>query len=189
MSETTASRVVRPLHDWEIEEARVAFADSLDYARIRIHERVPWPDAIHRLGHLLRRMGEPPPDEHNAVTLGNHCHFPVSMPRQFSGPGDPFGMPWLVHELTHAWQYQHLGWPYLMRALWVQVRLGARGYDFGGAEGLRQARQNRRALSSFNMEQQGNIAMLYYIYQRSGRSAEVLDAFAPYIEELQKGKA
>jgi len=182
---TTQPAIVRPLHKWEIEEGGVVFGDSLDYGQVRVHECATWTDAIHRLGHRLRRMPEPDEGEHNAITLGNHCYFPIFMPRDFSGPGDRLGMPWLVHELTHAWQFQHTGWLYLLRALWVQIREGQQGYEFGGADGLRQARLKKRTLRDFNPEQQGNIAMTYYVRLRTQQPDDALSAWLPFIEEFR----
>src|SRR3972149_3208236 len=184
MGATTDQTAVRKLYPWEIEEAKLVFADSLDYEHVRVHERATWTDAIHRLGHFLR--GKPVPDgEHNAITLGNRCFFPVSMPKEFTGPGDRLGMCWLMHELTHAWQYQHTGWLYLAKALWVQGRDGQQGYEFGGAQGLREARAKNWTLRDFNPEQQGNIAMTYWLYRRTQQPADGLSAWEPFIAEFR----
>jgi type VI secretion system secreted protein VgrG len=180
---STNQEIVRPLYDWEIKEAREVFADSLNYDRVRVHECAGWPDAIHVLGHRLQ--GRPiNPDEHNAITLGYHCYFPISMPRELTPVGNPFGMIWLIHELTHAWQYQHIGWSYLAKAFRVQITLGEAGYQYGDEAGLVAARQNNLPFSSFNPEQQGNITRDYYIRQRTGQDAS---AWSPYIDTVQKG--
>jgi hypothetical protein len=36
----------------------------------------------------------------------------------------------LVHEAVHVWQYQHHGARYAAEALWAQLRLGRRAYDW-----------------------------------------------------------
>ncbi|HLF25934.1 MAG TPA: hypothetical protein VJG32_06335 [Anaerolineae bacterium] len=181
MAATTRLARVRPLHDYEIEEARRVFADRLNYARVRVHEYAPWPDAIHRFGRRIRRLPPPPANEHNAITLGFGCYFPISLPEAFTSPDDPFGMSWLIHELTHAWQFQHMGWLYLLRALLAQ--LGPNPYNFGGLDGLRTARDNGATFLSFNPEQQGDITRLYYIRLRKGQDVSVC---RPYIADLQR---
>jgi hypothetical protein len=178
-------RRVRKLYDWEAKEFSIVFGNSLDTDRVRIHEFASFPDWIDRLGRFLKRMPPPGEHEHNAVTLGNHCFFPVGMPEKLLPVNDPMGYKhdWLVHELTHAWQYQHMGWRYLFNALYAQFREKAKAYDFGGESGLLKSRQKQVSFKKFNPEQQGNIVQTYYVRQRAGKD---LSAWQPYIEELQK---
>ncbi len=183
MAETTGQETARLLYDWEIEEAKIVFGSSLAYDRVRVHERAGWPDWIHRLGHRLKGQAVPP-GEHNAITLGYHCHFPIPMPTTFTGVDDPFGMVWLIHELTHAWQYQHTGWTYFFKALWVQVTRGEAGYQYGDEAGLIAAKQNGLTFASFNPEQQGNITRDYYIRKRRGLD---VSAWQPFIEQVMGG--
>ena len=119
MSAASNSSRVRPLYDWEIAQAHIVFGDALRFEKVRVHECAAWPDAIDRLGRRLKHM--PPPDiqDHNAITLGYNSYFPVQFPTTLVPLGQPqdYVMGWLIHELTHAWQYQHTGWTYLLRAL------------------------------------------------------------------------
>ena len=186
MTNTPEQVSVRPLHDWEIAEAREVFDDSLRYDRVRVHECATWTDKIHRLGHRLRGLPPPSADEHNAITLGYSCFFPIPMPKTLATANHRLGMPWLIHELTHAWQYQHTGWVYLLKALWVQITLGAEGYKFGDADGLRAARQKNWTFGKFNPEQQGNITMTYYVHKRANRPASFLSAWEPFIDEIKQ---
>lgn len=174
-------RVVRPLYSFEIEEARTVFGPRLNYDRVRVHEGAAWTDAIDRLGRKLKRL--PPLAGHNALTLGYNCYFPIRLPETLSAPQDPFGMSWLMHELTHAWQYQQIGWRYLFLALSAQFRLGAKAYDFGGAKGLEDRRKEMGNLFTFNLEQQGDIAREYYIRLRSGQEVA---AWVAYIADIQE---
>ena len=193
MSNSDCRRRVRPLYGWEAVEARQVFGNSLRYERIRIHECATWTDAIDRLGRRLKRMPPPGPEQHNSVTLGYHCYFPVSLPDSLVLPGDPldYGMPWLIHELTHAWQYQHMGWVYLVRALAAQFRYGTAAYDFGGEANLVKCRQNHWTIAKFNPEQQGDIARYYYDSLRSTNAIDepnkqnALSAYKPYIGDIQ----
>ncbi len=194
MSDSDCQRRVRPLYDWEVAEARKVFGDSLRYARVRIHECSTWTDAIDRLGRRLKRMPPPGPADHNAVTLGYHSHFPVNLPDKLVPPGDPldFMLPWLIHELTHAWQYQHTGWIYIVRALAAQFRYGPAAYDFGGEANLARRRQEQWTIKKFNPEQQGDIARCYYGCLRSTNAIDEptkqneLSAYWPYINDIQE---
>ena len=178
-------RRVRKLYDWEVKEFSIVFGDSLDTERVRIHEFAPWPDWIDRLGRFLKRMPSPGLHEHNAVTLGNHCFFPVGMPEELLPVNDQmsFKHDWLVHELTHAWQYQHIGWRYLFKALFAQFREKSKAYDFEGEQGLLKSRHKGRIFKNFNPEQQGNITESYYQRKRRGLDTSAWDS---YIDEIKK---
>lgn len=178
----TLQPTVRNLFAWEIVEARRVFGDGLDYDRLRLHEFVAWPNTINRLGHKIRGM--PPPTRDNALTLGNHCFFPIELLRQPVTPDHPefYKMTWLIHELTHCWQYQVMGWNYLLRAVWSHQRQKDSVYDFGGPETLDQMRQQGWQIYDFNLEQQGEITRTYY--ERLVRQQDT-SAWLPYIEDVQ----
>jgi len=180
-------KMVRGLYGWEIEEFRPVFGDSLKYEQVRIHECMPWPDRIDRWGRRIKRMPPPDTNSHNAITLGNNCIFPVSLPRQLVSLGDPefYKLDWLVHELTHAWQYQHMGWSYIMKALKAQFREKELAYDFGGEDGLKKSMQKNMSFNKFNPEQQGNITQAYYVRLRTGKDTSAWD---PFIEEMHKAR-
>lgn len=172
----------RRLFAWEIQEARRVFLDQIDYDAVRVHECTPWPDRINCLGAWIKRL--PPPTQHNAITLGNHCYFPVPLLKEPVPPFDPRLelFSWLIHELTHVWQYQKLGWRYLFLALQAQIREGAAAYHFGGEGGLIQALNQGRKFTDFNLEQQGDIARYYYERIARGQSVH---AWGPFIAQLQ----
>ena len=113
---------VRSLYAWEIAEASKVYRNKLNYSRVRIHENDPRPDALDRASRRLRQMPPLPPGGHNAMTIGNHCFFPVELPVALPEPGFARAstVGWLMHELGHAWQYQRWGW-----ALPVPRHLGA----------------------------------------------------------------
>jgi hypothetical protein len=184
MSETDpCKRSVRPMYAWEIDEARKVFAAALDYERVRIHECNTWTNAMDRLGRKLKRM--PPEDVNNALTLGNHCYFPVKLLGELvpSNHPDHYKLGWLIHELTHAWQFQHIGWRYLWLALSAQFRQKDSAYDFGSEDGLKKRHREAWTLQKFNLEQQGDIARTYYERLSYGQD---VTAWLPYVEELQK---
>jgi hypothetical protein len=175
--------IERRLYSWEIQEARRVFANALAYSPVRICECASWPDTIKRLGSWVKRVpynGMP-----NAVTLGNTCYFPIRMLETPVQPGnaDHYKIGWLIHELTHAWQFQRMGWGYLIQALQAQLGQGAQAYDFGGEAGLLDAFQQGKTLAGFNLEQQGDICRSYY--ERLCNGADV-SAWQPYIAEIQQ---
>lgn len=174
--------LVRSLYAWEFQEAQRVFAAGLNYEAVRIHECASWPNTIHRIGLRLRRL--PYDNLPNAITLGNHCYFPLQLLETLVPPHDRafYKLPWLIHELTHVWQYQHWGWRYLALALQTQLREGANAYDFGGEGGLREKYALGWEFKDFNLEQQGDIARSYY--ERIVRGLAV-EAWQPFIAELQ----
>lgn len=172
---------IRPLYAWEIQEAQRVFGRRISYHRVRIHECVSWPDTIKQIG--LKINGSPPTKEHNAITLGNHIFFPIRLPSNLLPPTHPdqilFG--WLIHELTHVWQYQCMGWRYLPIALNLQMKYGAKSYDYGDEGGLLARLKQGWRFKNFNLEQQGDITRAFY--QRMIHHEDV-HAWEVYIQEF-----
>nr|MBP8025648.1 type IV secretion protein Rhs [Neisseria sp.] len=80
----------RPLHAGEIKLARLVFAESIDYARVRIHRGIAFL-----------------PDLPFALAPNGHIYFPRRhCPDDFSRAPAHYRV-WLIHELTHVWQHQH----------------------------------------------------------------------------------
>lgn len=171
---------MRLLTALETGEASVVFGDALEYGGVRLQEDARWPDWLAQT--MARLRGESPPS-HNAVTLGNRIHFPVPLRTTDAGaPGFLEDMGWLVHELTHAWQYQHHGPIYLLQAVWAQVRLGSDAYGYGWQAGLQAAVAAGKTLADFNPEQQGEIARHYYYRLRQGLDTT---AWQPFVAGFQ----
>ena len=63
----------------------------------------------------------------------------------------------LIHELVHVWQYTQQGAAYIPRALRAQG--SAMGYNYGGLSALRSAQH----ITDFNLEQQGDLVMDYFL--------------------------
>ena len=146
--------MARPLTAEERAEAAIVFGPGLSYSAIVLRE--------HRIlgaGNLAR-------------TLPRSVNFPpgATTSRNY--------LPWLIHELTHCWQYQHgvgLATTATTALLcWARIR----SYDYGGESGLAAA----RGLRSFNTEQQADIARDYYQAVKAGRS---VDAYLPFVTELR----
>ena len=165
----------RLLSATERAEAEVVFGAGLDYTRVFVVENTPLPNWIADIG----RSPKP-----NAITLGSVSYFPEML--QITGADiqnkNLRAITWLMHELTHQWQFQRLGWGYLTRALWVQVAKGQKSYPYRLEDG--------RRLMDFNMEQQGDIARDYYqalVAANRDENAPALAPFQPFIVELKSG--
>lgn len=187
MSEADNCRkITRPLHTWEAEAARLVFADRMDYAPVRVHECFDLPNRINRIGTKLKKMPAPSAHTHNAITLGNHCLFPINLPDHpvQAGEADHYQLCWLIHELTHVYQYQTMGWGYLVKAVYTQLKEKAQAYGFGGEQGLLQRRQEGWTFQRFNLEQQGDIARGYF--ERIARGQQDLGVWKEYMEDIWK---
>jgi hypothetical protein len=167
-------------------EAEVVFGAGLDYTRVFVVENTPLPNWIADIG----RSAKP-----NAITLGNVSYFPETLQTsaEIITGGNLRGITWLIHELTHQWQYQHMGWRYLAAAVSVQLREGAQAYNYqrehpSREDALRAARAAGRRLAGFNMEQQGDIARDYFqafVAANRDENAPTLAPFQPFIAELK----
>lgn len=152
----------RGLESRETEIARQVFGDALDVSALRLAE-----------GGLLGSFGV-------ARTLPRVVTFPrgvLTKPQQQARYER-----WLVHELTHAYQYQHgrSVLSLLPTAIAGFFRKGL--YDYGGAEGLR-----GKTFADFNSEQQANIVADYY-YLSTYEPHRDLSAYLPYIEHVRSGR-
>lgn len=169
----------RKLTPQEIAEAQLIFADQLDYQRINIHENIKWPNWIGVAGSFLQ--GRPAPSA-NAVCLGWHVYFPRVLhtrPHEINLQD----MAWLLHELTHTWQYQQRGPVTILSALHIHLFSRSNPYDYGGEQGLRAAIHTRRTWADFNIEQQADIVRDYYLRVRQARD---IHAWEPFIKEISR---
>jgi hypothetical protein len=179
----------RQLSDVEIAEARLVFGSALDYTRAYVFENARWTNWIDQAGAVVQRRKRGL-NEHNAVTLGNTSYFPIAINTEAEtiANGNLRDIGWLIHELTHQWQFQRFGWRYLAGAVSVQVVEGRHSYNYqrehdSRESALNAARKFGRKLRTFNMEQQGDIARDYYLAFKAGRD---WSAWEPFIRELQE---
>ncbi|MET9628126.1 hypothetical protein ABZX92_11755 [Lentzea sp. NPDC006480] len=151
----------RNLESREADIARSVFGDALDLTRLRLAE-----------GGLLGSFGV-------ARTLPRLVTFPKGV---LTSPQHQARYEhWLVHELTHAYQYQH-GRSVLSMLPTAVAGFFVKGlYDYGGAEGLR-----GKSFADFNTEQQANIVADYY-YLSTYEPSRDLSAYEPYIAHVRSG--
>ncbi len=175
---------VRPLSAAELAEVQVVFSTGLDVASVRVNEGSALPDWIGRIGAKLR--GTPPP-EHNAITLGNTSYFPITLTT--NNPNDPLwlrDMGWLMHELTHQWQYQHVGLIYLYEAMFKSPTYQYAPSGQAQDEALKGFSKEGRVFRDFNREQQGDIVRDYYFFLKQQRDVTAWDT---YLKDLREPPA
>jgi hypothetical protein len=136
------------------------------------------------LSRLGAWLGRRPAPAHNAVTLGHRIYFSRQLR---SGPDEPpsprrADLAWLIHELAHIWQYEHLGRGVLWRTIRLHLRQGVDPYEYGGAEGLSTG-TGSKALTDFTLEQQAEIARDYYARLDAGEDTRPWD---PVVDPLRR---
>jgi hypothetical protein len=148
----------RPLTADEASQAHLVFGGGLDYGAVRITE-----DPLLGAGNIAR-------------TLPGSINFP---PGSSLAPGY---LPWLIHELTHIWQYQHgVSLAHTATTAFL-CWAGVQTYDYGGEPGLLATTAAGKGLSSFNTEQQGDIARDYYMRTVRGQNTT---AWTPFVAEIR----
>jgi Domain of unknown function (DUF4157) len=165
-SQVVESQTERLLTDYEKVEARRVFGNNLNYDSITVVE-----DPLMTIGFSSWKVVS-----NTARTLPSSIYFPPG-----SSKTSNF-MAWLIHELTHSWQYQH--GTSIAKTLWHS--LNTSNYAYGGEAGLRQAYTSGKSFSSFNTEAQGDICRDYYIRLKA-TPPEDISAWQPFITELQTG--
>jgi Domain of unknown function (DUF4157) len=147
----------RSMTEWEIRQARRVFGDAIDYTKVEIRD-----------GSIEGKIGSV---GGYARTIGNTIHFP---------DGGSRDMAFMVHELTHVWQYQKKGWTYAPKCIWAQITEGY-SYSSNGKspeDSLKDARSAGTTLTDFNMEQQGDILSHYYARLQKGSDVSAYQPFA-----------
>jgi phage-related protein len=143
----------RAMTDVEIQEARLIYGNTFDYARIYFSQESLLNDILFGIQDWLNEN----PNSRAFVT-NTLVNFDVN-----DGPLD---FPTMIHELCHVWQFEDEGPFYMAEAVHAQV-WGA-GYQYGGEAGLQNAINNNLGLSieevfeTFNPEQQASIIQDYY---------------------------
>jgi hypothetical protein len=141
----------RPLTGAERHVAKMVFGDTLDLDPVTVSE-----------SRVIAAFGY-------ARTLPNHIYFPNDSFANLS-------LSWLIHELTHVWQYQHGA------SIPNMVVCAIRGhYEYGGEAGLRKAWAAGDNFADFGTEQQGDILAHYYERLVSGDDTSAFDAFVAQV--------
>ena len=154
----------------ELEAAGLVLGpDAVRYSSVRVAE-----------GRLLRLIFKL--NKNRALTIFRTINLPAKGNRS-KGNLDLF-----VHEMVHVYQFEKVGSLYIWQALAAQR--SKEGYRYGGWEKLAEDRQNGRRFSSYNREQQGQIAQDYYddvLTPNLPPDSPARLAFQPFIDDLQAG--
>lgn len=89
----------RPLNTEETKIAKAIFGSSIDLESVKIKE------------------GSPLTWVYPGVTIGHTIAFP----KNSYSSSDLKDQALLIHELTHVWQYENIGWTYAPRALFEEL--------------------------------------------------------------------
>ncbi|HUA46689.1 MAG TPA: hypothetical protein VMA77_15765 [Solirubrobacteraceae bacterium] len=150
----------RSLTEYEITQAKRVFKGAISYDKVRVNQ-----------GSISARIWSV---RDTARTIGHTINFPT---------GSKIDMPWLVHELTHVWQYETVGWTYAPSAVWAQL---TEGYSYSNGktpeQALKDARAAGKVLTSFNKEQQGDILADYMRRLQKGEDAS---AWQPFVDDVK----
>lgn len=143
----------------EEQEARKVFGDSINYRQVRIDENS-----------LIAWLGA---KKHKCSGMGITSFRTINFNKKIkAAPGNPH-MKWLIHELAHISQMEHVGSRYMIEASYARATEGY-GYVLGAKPYFR----------DYNREQQASIAADYYVIHVSGHSTTAYD---PYIAEMRAG--
>ena len=168
-------------HD-EYAAAQPIFENGLDLTRVRVNEGSQIPNTVGRIGAALR--GRPTPQE-NSITVGDASYFPREL------TDDLIDIAWLMHELTHQWQYQHFGMIYLAQAIAAPTYVYTEPGETPAAALVR-CYSEGKTFASFNREQQGDIVRDYYLALKQTQdpvtAQQVLAAWGPYLQEIRQPK-
>lgn len=92
-------------------------------------------------------------------------------------------LPLLVHELTHVFQYHHVGSRYLGEAIYFLVTTKRNCYQYGGPTNLQTCHHQGKRFGHFNREQQAQIIQDYFTQSRQNQD---VSAYQPYLTQLRQ---
>lgn len=158
----------RLLTPGEIGMARLIFAASVQYGRVKVHK-----------GRFLPGTGA------NAMTPYGEMYFPNTEYREDFSQGREASKILFMHEMVHVWQHQ-LGRCVLCQGAVLLAKGGygatSRAYDYDPTldEG--------KKLSEFNMEQQGDLIAHYFdarfLTDNKSRAHEQRVKYLPFYERV-----
>jgi hypothetical protein len=152
----------RPLRDWELKLAQSVFGNQINYKRVRIDEYA-------FIGPRQYRF----------------CYVSFYVVNSWGTMQNSL----LLHELTHVWQFQHLGAVYIPRALSAQR--SAAGYNYGGVSNLSAQLKKGKSFFIFNLEQQADIVADFYRIREGycpqwGKGSRIdLPIYETYIQQVR----
>jgi hypothetical protein len=147
--------IVRPLALGEIAMATLIFKDSIDYSKVRVHGETYLPFQ----------------NEGTAVTPNGEIYFHQSHFKHDFSQESNWHKHWIIHEMTHVWQYQ-LGYPVAVRGA---IRIGL-SYQYDLAED--------KLFKDYNMEAQGDLIADYFVLKFLNDSDSMMAGQQRYANNL-----
>lgn len=92
--------------------------------------------------------------------------------------------PLVMHEVTHVYQYEHVGTRYLGEAIYMLIKTKRDCYNYGFIEGLVTAVVNGKTYRDHNREQQAMIVQDYCTLTERG---DETSAYEPFLTQLRTG--
>ena len=92
--------------------------------------------------------------------------------------------PLVMHELTHVYQYEHVGSRYLGEAIYMLIKTKRDCYNYGFVEGLITAVSTGKTFRDHNREQQAMIVQDYCTLTERGADTS---AYEPFLAQLRLG--
>ena len=110
-------------------------------------------------------------------------HLPQGESGKETAVSSHLNLPLLIHELTHIFQYHHVGSRYLGEAIYHLITTKRDCYRYGGKGGLQRCWQQGKMFDQFNREQQAQIVQDYFAEAQAGQDTS---AYVPYLKQLQQ---
>ncbi len=159
----------RPLTSGEIALAKTVFGDSIDYARVRLHDKRILPPGLQR--------------RHQAVAKGDNVSFPRSAyAADFSFETNAFKQSVFIHELVHVWQHQNRVLSTPREALKETLR-----HKFNYAKAYPYRLGAHADLTGYGFEQQAAMIQDYFLLTRHGETRSFknrrIDAPGPELKQ------
>lgn len=172
VKEHTVDEDTRSLTTGEIEMAKKIFRGSVDYSKVKVHN-----------GAAIIGAGN------NAMTPNGEMYFPKDFYKPDYSIGKDPDKIWFIHEMTHVWQYQ-LGYSVIWAGFKILLK-GGYGYDTDQstprAYKYDAIADTNKAMSDFNMEQQGDLVSGYFdAVFLSGEGSQPHQTHVMHLPFLQK---
>jgi hypothetical protein len=140
----------RHLTPGEIALAKTVFGDSIDYARVWLHDKRILPPGIQK--------------PHQAVAKGSDISFPRdAYAADFSAETNPQKQSVFIHELVHVWQHQNRVLSTPREAVKETLR-----HKFNYSKSYLHKLSPDKDLTAYGFEQQAAIIQDYFLLSRHG---------------------
>lgn len=173
----------------ELAEAQQVFEAAIRYRPIKISESSSIALVVGLVGSIFDGGGRRPVA--NAMTIGYSIRFSRALKtdKSYDEQARIGDMAWLIHELTHVWQYEDSGWIYLPQAVSERVLQGSKAYQYSPKSGLLNRGKDLEQLwdegirfRDLHREQQGNVVRDYFVALKTDIDTS---GWEPFIHDMR----